>query len=156
HRWRMEVLAAAGPDVLAIETIPDTDEAEALLGIVPDLGTPAWLTYTAAGTKTRAGQPLTEAFALVEGVGAIVGTGVNCCVPSDADQAVALAAKSGTPVVVYPNSGETWDGGARGWQGETTFTPERVAAWLAAGARLVGGCCRVGPDQIQHIASIFT
>ncbi|WP_084558103.1 homocysteine S-methyltransferase [Hamadaea tsunoensis] len=152
HRWRMEVLAAAEPDVLAIETIPDADEAQALVAIVADLGTPAWLTYSAAGTATRAGQPLTEAFALVEGVGSIVGTGVNCCVPRDADRAVALAAATGKPVVVYPNSGEDWDAETRSWRGAATFTPERVAGWRAAGARLVGGCCRVGPDQIRLIA----
>lgn len=31
HRPRLEVLAAAAPDVLALETVPDTDEARALL-----------------------------------------------------------------------------------------------------------------------------
>jgi len=153
HRWRMEVLAGAGPDVLAIETIPDADEAEALVRIVADLGTPAWLTYSASGTATRAGQPLDQAWALVSGVDAIIGTGVNCCTPQDADEAVAVAARvSGKPVVVYPNSGESWDAGARRWRGQATFTPDRVASWYAAGARLIGGCCRVGPDQIERIA----
>ena len=31
HRPRMEILAGAAPDVLALETVPDTDEAQALL-----------------------------------------------------------------------------------------------------------------------------
>jgi S-methylmethionine-dependent homocysteine/selenocysteine methylase len=154
HRWRMEVLADAGPDVMAIETIPDTDEAEALVAVVADLGTPAWLTYSAAGAATRAGQPLADAFALVRGVDAIVGTGVNCCRPEDADAAVAEAARiSGKPVVAYPNSGESWDAVARRWDGESTFAADRIAQWRADGARLIGGCCRVGPDQIAQIAA---
>ena len=34
HLPRMEILADAGADVLAIETVPDVDEAEALVGLV--------------------------------------------------------------------------------------------------------------------------
>src|SRR5882757_6733947 len=64
HRPRLEVLAAAEPDVLALETVPDTDEARALLRGVRGLGVPAWLSYSVAGERTRAGQPLDEAFAL--------------------------------------------------------------------------------------------
>ncbi len=41
HLPRLEVLAAAAPDVLALETVPDTDEARALLRAVRGLGVPA-------------------------------------------------------------------------------------------------------------------
>ncbi|GAB3998451.1 hypothetical protein GCM10029992_24270 [Glycomyces albus] len=81
HRPRLEALAEAGPDVLALETIPDVDEAEALVGLVAELGLPAWLTYTVAGGRTRAGQRLETAFALAAGVEPIVAVGVNCCSP---------------------------------------------------------------------------
>ena len=63
HRPRIEALAAAGPDVLALETVPDADEAEALLRAVEGCGVPVWLSYSVAGDRTRAGQPLAEAFA---------------------------------------------------------------------------------------------
>ncbi|MFG2511100.1 homocysteine S-methyltransferase [Streptomyces sp. NPDC048584] len=154
HRPRMEVLAAAAPDVLALETIPDTDEAEALLRAVRGLGVPAWLSYSASGDRTRAGQPLEEAFALAARADEVIAVGVNCCTPDDADHAVALAARvTGKPVVVYPNSGETWDAGARAWTGRPTFSAGRVRGWRASGARLIGGCCRVGPDAIASVAS---
>ncbi len=64
HRPRLEALAEAGPDVLALETVPDIDEAEALLTAITGLGIPAWLSYSIAGERTRAGQPLSEAFAV--------------------------------------------------------------------------------------------
>jgi homocysteine S-methyltransferase len=154
HRPRMEVLAEAGPDLLAVETIPDVDEARALVRIIGDLGVPAWLTYSVGGDRTRAGQPLDEAFALAADVPAIVGVGVNCCLPEDVEAAVGAASRAaGKPVVVYPNSGESWDASARAWRGRSTFDPERVSAWRAAGARLIGGCCRVGPDQITQLAA---
>jgi Homocysteine S-methyltransferase len=46
HRPRLEVLAGAGPDVLALETVPDIDEAEALMTAVDGLGIPAWPSYS--------------------------------------------------------------------------------------------------------------
>ncbi|MFI1163516.1 homocysteine S-methyltransferase [Streptomyces sp. NPDC020801] len=153
HRPRLEVLAAARPDVLALETVPDTDEARALLRAVHGLGVPAWLSYTVAGGRTRAGQPLEEAFALAADADEVVAVGVNCCAPQDAAAAVETAARvTGKPVVVYPNSGETWDAEARAWRGRSTFTTEQVAGWCAAGARLIGGCCRVGPEAIREVA----
>ncbi|MGW2209842.1 homocysteine S-methyltransferase [Streptomyces sp. NPDC001781] len=149
HRPRLEVLAEAAPDVLALETIPDTGEAEALLRAVRGLGVPAWLSYSIDGGRTRAGQPLEEAFALAADAEEIVAVGVNCCAPEDVPHAVRTAARTtGKPVVVYPNSGETWNARTRAWDDSPTLTP----AFPATGARLVGGCCRVGPETITAIA----
>jgi homocysteine S-methyltransferase len=157
HRKRLEVLAAARPDVLALETVPDTDETKALLRAIRGLGVPAWLSYTVSGRRTRAGQPLEEAFALAADADEVVAVGVNCCAPEDADAAVATAARTaGKPVVVYPNSGEAWDAEARAWNGRSTFAPAQVEGWRAAGARLIGGCCRVGPEAIAEVARALT
>ncbi|MEU6848732.1 homocysteine S-methyltransferase [Actinacidiphila alni] len=156
HRPRIETLAAAGPDVLALETVPDADEAEALLRAAEGAGVPVWLSYTVEGGRTRAGQPLAEAFAVAAGRDEVVAVGVNCCAPADAEHAVRVAAAvTGKPVVVYPNSGERWDAGTRRWRGGSTFDPARVTAWRAAGARLIGGCCRVGPAEIGALAAVL-
>ncbi|WP_406254314.1 homocysteine S-methyltransferase [Streptomyces chartreusis] len=153
HRPRLEVLAGARPDVLALETVADTDEAEALLRGVRGLGVPAWLSYSVAGDRTRAGQPLEEAFALAADVDEVIAVGVNCCAPEDVEGAVETAVRvTGKPVVVYPNSGEAWNAEARAWDGRSTFTAEEVRGWRASGARLIGGCCRVGPEVIGSIA----
>ncbi|AYC37724.1 homocysteine S-methyltransferase [Streptomyces griseorubiginosus] len=153
HRPRLEVLAAAGPDVLALETVPDADEARALLRAVRGLGVPAWLSYSVAGDGTRAGQPLEEAFALAADVDEVVAVGVNCCLPEDVAPAVETAARvTGKPVVVYPNSGESWNADTRAWEGSSSFAPEQVRGWRDSGARLIGGCCRVGPGTIAGIA----
>ncbi|MFF1295876.1 MULTISPECIES: homocysteine S-methyltransferase [unclassified Streptomyces] len=153
HRPRLEVLAAAGPDVLALETVPDADEAEALVRAVRGLRTPAWLSYSIDGRHTRAGQPLEEAFGLAADADEVIAVGVNCCAPEDVDAAVEIAARvTGKPVVVYPNSGEAWDAEARAWNGRSSFAPGQVRAWRESGARLIGGCCRVGPRAITSIA----
>lgn len=152
HRPRLEVLADAGADVLALETIPDVDEAEALVSLVRSLGVPAWLSYTIDGTRTRAGQPLTDAFAVTAGVPEIVAVGVNCCAPDDVAPAIGLARETGKPVIVYPNSGERWDRGRRAWIGPSRFAGQLARQWVAAGARIIGGCCRVRPADIAELA----
>ena len=155
HRPRLEVLTAADPDVLALETIPDSDEAEALVGLVGEQDIPAWLSYTIAGDRTRAGQPLEEAFAV--DVPQIVAVGVNCCAPADVLGAVVTARRvTGKPVIVYPNSGEVWDGANRVWVGTPGMDTGLAAEWVAAGARIVGGCCRVRPDDIAAMAAATT
>ncbi|GAA3358389.1 homocysteine S-methyltransferase [Saccharopolyspora gregorii] len=153
HRSRMEVFAEAAPDLFALETVPDVDEAAALLDALSGLGVPAWLSYTISGERTRAGQPLDEAFALVAGRDDVLAVGVNCCSPADATRAVPVAREvTGKPVVVYPNSGEGWDAVHQRWTGTSRFDPALVDRWVADGAALVGGCCRVSPADIAAIA----
>jgi homocysteine S-methyltransferase len=153
HRPRLEVLADAGADVLALETIPDVDEAEALVNLVRSLRVPAWLSYTIDGAHTRAGQPLADAFALAVGVPEIVAVGVNCCAPDDVLPAIGPARETGKPVIVYPNSGERWDSARRAWVGPSRFSPRSAVQWAAAGARVIGGCCRVRPADIAELAT---
>lgn len=154
HRPRLEVLAEAGPDILALETVPDVDEGEALVAALAGLGVPAWLSYSVAGGRTRAGQPLAEAFAVAD-VPEVVAVGVNCCAPGEVAEATAIAREvTGKPVVVQPNSGEGWDAHRRRWTGPTRYVPGEATEWLAAGARIVGGCCRVGPALIAQLAHV--
>ena len=158
HRPRMAVLAHAGADVLACETVPAAEEAEALLAEAADLGVPVWLSLTTVlgddgVVRTRRGEPAAEVFAMAAGVDEVVAVGVNCTDPAGVPAAVAAAGASGRPVVVYPNSGERWDAAARRWTGEPGLPDDAVQGWLDDGARLVGGCCRVGPADIARIAA---
>jgi len=153
HRPRLEVLAGAGPDVLALETVPDVDEAEALVAVIGGLGIPAWLSYSVAGGRTRAGQRLSEAFAVAAAVPEVVAVGVNCCAPSEVPAAIAAAREvTGKPVIVYPNSGEEWDARRRAWAGRSGYSAGQPGQWIAAGAQIAGGCCRVRPADIAVIA----
>jgi homocysteine S-methyltransferase len=155
HRPRIELLAEAGVDILALETIPCLAEVEALLAEIDGTGQPCWLSISCAADRTRAGEPATEAFSLARDVEEIVAVGVNCIDPADAYALVRIASESsGKPAVVYPNSGERWDNAARNWIGPPRFHAEDVASWISGGARLVGGCCRVGPTQIRAVRDL--
>jgi len=160
HRPRLEILAAAGVDVLAVETIPAMLEAEALVTELAALGHPSWLSLTttvgADGVvRTRRGEPAEAAFALARNIDSIIAVGVNCIEPEGVLAAIEVAARaSGKPVVAYPNSGEHWDAAARDWTGSAPagFDESTLNRWLTAGARLIGGCCRVGPAEIFDVA----
>ncbi len=162
HRERMTALAEAGADVLALETVPALAEAEALLLAATDVGLPVWLSLTtvvdADGVvRTRRGEPAAEAFAMARDVAEVLAVGVNCCDPLGVGTAVTVAAQaSGLPAVVYPNSGEVWDGAARRWTGQPDLDLTAVQGWVDDGARLVGGCCRVGPPQVAALAGRLT
>jgi homocysteine S-methyltransferase len=152
HRSRFDVLAQSGADVLAIETIPCLAEVEAVLGLVRGSGVPAWLSLSCAAGRTRAGEDPAEAFAMTADVDEIIAVGVNCTESTEvAPLAEMAASRFSKPVIVYPNSGEGWDADRRSWMGDPTFAPGLVADWVGSGARLVGGCCRVTPDQISGI-----
>jgi homocysteine S-methyltransferase len=159
HRERLWVLGEAGPDLLALETVPCLAEAEALVLEAEALGVPAWLSLTTATMPdgrvlTRRGEPAEKAFALARDSATVIAVGVNCTDPDGVDAAVRLAADvSGKPVVVYPNSGERWDAAARSWSGPAHFHPEAVSGWVEGGGRLLGGCCRVTPAAIAAVAS---
>lgn len=167
RRWHARRLAALVgdevadddlPDVLAMETVPCLAEAQVLVGLAQEWGgargIPAWVSFTCVGDRLRSGEPAAAAFALARGVDAVLAVGVNCTDPTDVAALVQLAAReSGKPVVVYPNSGETWDARARSWRGATRFTAQDATRWVEAGARLVGGCCRVAPEAIADIAA---
>ena len=149
HRPRIETLLEAEPDLLAVETIPDIIEAEAILDVLGHLDAQAWLSYTIEGCETRAGQPLDDAFALAADNPQIVAIGVNCCAPQDVSPAIEMAKAEGKPTIVYPNSGEQWDATRKRWAGPKRFTAELARTWDAA---IVGGCCRVSPADIAAVA----
>ena len=110
HAPRLELLAEAAPDLFAVETIPDADEAEVLVGLLDDVGVPAWFSYSVRGSTTCAGQPLADAFAVVAGSPAVVAAGVNCSEQQDVLGAVETAVEvTGLPAVAYPNKGGSWD-----------------------------------------------
>lgn len=155
HRPRFEQLLDAGADLLACETIPSAVEVMALASLIEDLQAPCWVSLTPApgGRTTRDGVPLADAVAPLKDLTTVRAVGVNCCPPRDVLPALAAIAGAGlqTATIAYPNSGETWDATARRWVGEPGWREDQIARWSAID--YLGGCCRVGPDQITTLAA---
>lgn len=151
HRPRLHALADAQPDVIAFETIPSLAELEAVCRELEGISIPAWISVTIADGSLRAGDSLADAFALAGSVSEVVAIGVNCCDAAQVSGALDTLSRT-RPGVVYPNSGELWHADSRRWSGSGSEIAAHAQEWIAEGARLVGGCCRVGPRQIEAIA----
>jgi homocysteine S-methyltransferase len=170
HAERFAVLAATGADLLALETIPSLEEARAILRALEQ--TPAltaWISFTCRDAAHVAhGEPLracAEALARSPQIAAI---GINCTAPhlvalliAEARAGFAESRHAPKPVIVYPNSGETWDAASRTWHAESRHGNadaagfgELARSWYAAGAQAVGGCCRTGPAHIAAVAQV--
>ncbi|SEG84642.1 homocysteine S-methyltransferase [Nonomuraea solani] len=154
HLPRWEVLAEAGADLLACETIPSYPEARALARLLAATpGVKAWISFSCRDDeRLNDGSPIVEAAALFGGNPQVVAVGVNCTAPRHIPGLIARLS-GGLPVVVYPNSGETWDAAARRWTGltEPGEYGEAAEEWRRAGASLIGGCCRTTPEHIRQI-----
>lgn len=154
HRARFDVLATAGADIVACETIPSLLEARALVRLMgrhDQIG--AWVTFSCRdGGHTSAGDPIGDCAAWLDRVPQVVGIGINCIAPHYAVSLIeTIAAMTSKPVIAYPNSGETWDAVGRCWVGTAERFTSHVPAWLTAGATWVGGCCRTTPDDIRRV-----
>lgn len=157
HRDRLAVLVAAGVEVLACETLPSLEEARAVVEAIrgwPELT--AWVSFSARnGHQVSDGTSVAACAAWLDGQDQVVAVGVNCtAVEHIAGLLGELSGATDKPLVVYPNSGETWDAAERRWSGVATGAGfgALASSWYAAGARLVGGCCRTGPNDIRQVA----
>ena len=132
HAPRLELLASSAPDLFAVETIPDVDEALVLVELLDEVGIPAWFTYSVRESRTCAGQSLSEANDALVGSSSILAAGVNCSHPDEVLGAVrASVTATGLPAVAYPNKGGSWDSATRTWEGR----PSAWAAGITASSR---------------------
>jgi homocysteine S-methyltransferase len=158
HRPRMAALLEAGADLLACETIPCFSEARALTRLLAEFpNASAWISFSARDeAHLWHGERLAECAAWLNDQSQVVAVGVNCTAPRYLPGLIeATRTVASKPIVVYPNSGETYDPVLRLWSGVAdaeTFAIE-ARRWYASGARLIGGCCRTTPDHIRTIAA---
>jgi len=151
-------------DLFICETMSCITEARAAVSAAVATGVPVWLSWSIAdsgGADLRSGEPIAEAWADVAGSG-ISAVLLNCSPPEAISKALpALVSVSELPVGAYANAftpiPEKWD-----FHGVESIPPPRTdvtpqayakyaAGWLATGARIIGGCCEVGP---AHIAAL--
>lgn len=155
HRPRLEVLARAGADLLACETIPCPEEAEALVRCLEELDeVPAWIAFSCSDdAHVSQGEDFADCAALAAGSPQVIAVGLNCTPMDSAAPLLRRAARAtDKPLVAYPNSNEIWEATRHRWRpGGATMTDPATDArrMVDAGARLIGGCCRVTPDDIR-------
>jgi homocysteine S-methyltransferase len=159
HVPRLEALAEAAPDLMAVETIPSIVEAGALvraLERVPEV--PAWFSFSCRdGGHLCDGTPFLRALEIALSAPSVVAVGVNCTSPLHVAPLVETAAAATyRAVVCYPNRGAFWDPVRKRWVDpprQDARPALRPTEWRALGADLIGGCCGTTPEDIAAMSS---
>jgi homocysteine S-methyltransferase len=159
HRSRLDVLATAIPDVLAVETIPSMPETEAVAEALEEIpGIPSWVSFSCRdGERISDGTLIDDAARLAASVRSVVAVGVNCT-PMRLIMPLLERLRSAVPIplIVYPNAGGRWDAGRRSWtdagESEPGDLADAAGGWVDRGARWVGGCCGFGVEAIETLA----
>ena len=160
--YREEVVgyAEGGADVIWVMTMMDIEEAVIAVKAakessnLPVIASMAF-DVTPKGAHTMMGvDPKTAATQLVEVGADIVGHNCGGATPEEATLILEeMSQVINNPLVSKPNAGkpELADGKTR-WP----FTPQQYATevpkWVAAGARIVGGCCGSTPEHAARIS----
>ncbi|MEO0820995.1 MAG: homocysteine S-methyltransferase family protein, partial [Pseudomonadota bacterium] len=154
-------------DLLLFETIASLDAGRACLTAGRRTDRPVWLSFTADdtdGSRLRSGEPMSEAARIAAEADAVL---VNCSMPEAIPAALDALAGAGVPVGAYANAftritSAFFSGGttAADLSAREDLDPDTYAAhalaWVEAGARIVGGCCEVGPAHIHRLAERLT
>jgi S-methylmethionine-dependent homocysteine/selenocysteine methylase len=163
HRAQAGNLAAAGVDLIMVETMPTVAEAEIALRAAVETGRPATVGFVCAmpdrGEPVRllSGETLSDAVARVSPL-APAAIFVNCAAPPVITAALReLRELTALPIGAYANVGHVDD--ERGWSPDGGITGKRyaehAAEWISLGARVVGGCCGTHPEHTAALRRLI-
>jgi S-methylmethionine-dependent homocysteine/selenocysteine methylase len=157
HELQALRLARAGVDFVLLETMGTIREAVIALAAARETGNEVVASFICTeGGRLFSGEPLGEAVRAVARLQPAM-LSLNCVPVHQIDAAVdALKASWPGPWAVYANAGRPED--LASGVITTAVSPGDYAAhagrWIAAGARMVGGCCGTTPDHIRSICSV--
>ena len=159
HRPRITVLLGKGSDLLALETIPSFLEAQALTELLQEEfpAVEAYMSFTAQNNSSISdGTAIEEVAALLDAAPQILALGINCSSPTVYTNLLKkISAVTDKPLVTYPNSGEVYDGQHQTWTqyaDKSHTLLENTISWRKLGAKIVGGCCRTRPSDIESLS----
>jgi len=166
HRKRLQTLLLEdGIDVIAFETIPSLLEATAIERLLrtENFGCPSWISFVGKDHHhVSSGDLMKDCVSLFTNTSSVIAVGCNCC-PPDIVEGLLESCKEGLNqsnqlLMCYPNSGEEWknhEWHSSNLQNETGMDlASIVPRWINKGAKIIGGCCRVTPMDIQAISNI--
>ncbi|KAF4360823.1 hypothetical protein F8388_015146 [Cannabis sativa] len=160
HRKRLQILVEAGPDLLAFETIPNKLEAQACVELLEEenIKIPSWICFSSVdGENAPSGESFKECLNVINKCDKVKAVGINCAPPQFIEDLILKLNKlTDKAIVVYPNSGEVWDGRDKKWLPSKCFNDDKfecfATRWRDSGAKLIGGCCRTTPSTVQAIS----
>ena len=168
YREQAEFLAL-DVDFFICETLSCLVEARAAVTAATSTGKPVWLSWSiedSGAANLRSGESIRDAWEDIanSGISAVL---LNCSPPEAISKVLPeLVSLCELPVGAYANAftpiPEKWD-----FHGEQSIPPSRTdvtpqayadhaAGWIKFGARIIGGCCEVGPAHIAQLNRLRT
>ena len=132
-------------------------EAKIEAAIAERLGADYWISFSCKdGLHINEGDLIRDcAAAFRSGYPRLRALGVNCTKPEYLESLIKeLGKETDLPIVVYPNSGETYDPVTKTWngKGDGHSFKDYARTYMEAGARAVGGCCTTVSEHIVAVA----
>jgi S-methylmethionine-dependent homocysteine/selenocysteine methylase len=161
HAEHARHLAAAGVDGILIETMNTAREARAALRAANAAELPALVSFVCwRDALLLSGERLADALASLRNDPPLAVL-VNCLPVSSVVACLAPLAECGLPFGIYPNLGFPSDepSDAAVARNCKDSAPDAFAqharGWLAAGARIIGGCCGTTPAHTASLAQLL-
>ncbi|HRN51251.1 MAG TPA: homocysteine S-methyltransferase family protein [Anaerolineales bacterium] len=151
-------LAAAGVDLLLLETMKDIAETEAAAEAAKATGLPYGVSFICRlDGRLFSGESIADAARAIEPHGPAF-IGINCTAAPYLHNALhELRTATSLPISAYANPSETED--YINWDPTAAEQPEGYAEfarqWLADGSTLIGGCCGTTPEHIAYLKEII-
>jgi S-methylmethionine-dependent homocysteine/selenocysteine methylase len=161
-REQARILAAAGVDLIALEMMRDVDHTVAAIEAAQATGLPVWVGFScqrASDGRLELAPRIAETVELGDGIARSMARGGDVVAVMHSDVEVtdpaldAARARWSGPLAAYPHSGHFI---MPHWQFDQVIGPEAyleaARGWVAKGARIIGGCCGIGPEHIRLLA----
>src|ERR1700738_2166239 len=151
-----QAILDAAVDILLLETFVDFDEIQIALNAVRKLD--AKIPVICSMVCSEEGRlpsslPIVRALRELIRLGANV-VGVNCVTGPHAMRSILRRIPIEFPISAFPNAGyPRYHDGRFFYNAAPEYFAEAAKEFVAQGARLIGGCCGVGPDHIRAMAT---
>jgi homocysteine S-methyltransferase len=153
HLNNIRVIEKTDLDILLYETIPCLREIEILSKILSNSSKEIWISVTCnEDIEFRDGSSFEEACKIISNIENVTTMGINCFSPLLVNKAIKKLKKySNKKTIVYPNSGEIYNPKDKFWSGKNDYNDLMIKNWLSLSPDIIGGCCRVGFDNIKNM-----
>ena len=153
HLNNINIIEETDLDIILYETIPCLREIKVLSKVLSQTNKEIWISITCnENIEFRDGSSFKEACKIISQIEQITTLGINCFSPLLVEKALKELKKySNKKTLVYPNSGEKYNPKDKYWSGKNEFNNLMIKNWLSLSPDIIGGCCRVGYNNIKKM-----
>jgi len=162
YEEQAQLQVEAGVDLLIIEMIEDLEQGQLAIKAARSTGLPVWLGFSCQRNDSGRIMLWEKENSLADGIKAIAPLGGDAAFimhtdVTDATEAFSILKEHWPKTLgIYAHSGLFV---MPNWQFNDVISPadyaDKMGEWIQMGARIIGGCCGIGPDHIRELHRRF-